>query len=59
MRYVRYAGDFLIDVIGSKDEAEQIMKEVVNFAEAELHLYISKKTASLIRRKDLLFSIMK
>ncbi|WP_250694043.1 hypothetical protein [Escherichia coli] len=49
----------MIDVIGSKDEAEQIIKEVVNFAEAELHLDISKKTASLIRRKDLLFSIMK
>lgn len=31
MRYVRYADDFLIGVIGSKSEAKKIMEEVVDF----------------------------
>ncbi|WP_314727639.1 group II intron reverse transcriptase [Serratia fonticola] len=51
MRYVRYADDFLIGVIGSKNEAETIMKEVVDFVETELHLEISKEKSNIIDPK--------
>ncbi|WP_242145247.1 MULTISPECIES: reverse transcriptase/maturase family protein [unclassified Bacillus cereus group] len=41
MKYVRYADDFIIGVIGSKKEAEQIKKDLTNFLAIELKLKLS------------------
>lgn len=51
MRYVRYADDFLIGVIGSKSETKKIMKAIVDFVETELHLEISKEKSGIIDPK--------
>ena len=41
--YVRYADDFLIGVIGSKADAEQIKKDVGSFIHENLHLEMSEE----------------
>lgn len=41
--YVRYADDFLIGVIGSKADAEQIKKDVESFIHENLHLEMSEE----------------
>lgn len=41
MKYVRYADDFLIGVIGSKEEAEQIKQDLTTFLASELKLELS------------------
>lgn len=41
MKYVRYADDFIIGVIGSKNEAEQIKKDLTDFLKIELKLELS------------------
>ena len=41
--YVRYADDFLIGVIGSKADAEQIKKDVGSFIRENLHLEMSEE----------------
>lgn len=41
LQYVRYADDFLIGVIGSKEDAATIKKEVKAFAANTLHLELS------------------
>jgi hypothetical protein len=41
IKYVRYADDFLIGVIGSKQECEQIKKDVKNFFQDKLKLELS------------------
>ncbi len=51
MRYVRYADDFLIGIIGSKIEAKSIMKEVMNFVETKLRLEISKEKSGIVDPK--------
>nr|WP_246550654.1 reverse transcriptase domain-containing protein [Photorhabdus caribbeanensis] len=52
MRYVRYADDFLIGIIGSKNEAVQVMKEVTEFVESELKLEVSKEKSSIVDPKQ-------
>ncbi|GJA21165.1 MULTISPECIES: reverse transcriptase domain-containing protein [Aeromonas] len=51
LRYVRYADDFLIGVIGTKAEAKAIMAEVTHFVETELKLEISKEKSSIVDPK--------
>lgn len=41
MRYVRYADDFIIGIIGTKAQANEIMAEVTAFIETELKLEVS------------------
>jgi len=41
LRYVRYADDFIMGVIGSKQDAKDILNEVGNFLQERLHLSIS------------------
>lgn len=41
IQYVRYADDFIIGVIGSKDDAEQIKKDVKEFLMSKLKLEMS------------------
>lgn len=41
MKYVRYADDFIIGVIGSKNEAEQIKKDLTNYLADKLKLELS------------------
>lgn len=41
--YVRYADDFLIGVIGSKEDAKAVKAELAVFLKAELHLNLSQE----------------
>lgn len=41
LKYVRYADDFLIGVIGSRKECEQIKREIKNFLSDKLRLELS------------------
>ena len=43
MRYIRYADDFVIGIIGTKQDAVIILKEVTDFLRKELHLEISEE----------------
>ena len=52
MRYVRYADDFLIGIIGSKQEALKVMSDVTEFVESELDLEVSKEKSSVVDPKQ-------
>ncbi|RRN98407.1 reverse transcriptase domain-containing protein [Pectobacterium aquaticum] len=52
MRYVRYADDFLIGIIGSKQEAMQVMDDITEFVESELKLEVSKEKSSVVDPKQ-------
>ena len=41
LKYVRYADDFLIGVIGSKEDCQRIKEDIKNFLESELKLEFS------------------
>lgn len=43
MQYVRYADDFLIGVIGSKNDCEMIKKDIAEFLSAKLGLELSQE----------------
>lgn len=43
LKYVRYADDFLIGIIGSKEEATQIKEDIKNFLDAKLSLELSQE----------------
>ena len=45
--YVRYADDFLIGVIGSKEDARQVKSDVGAFIKEHLHLEMSPEKRSL------------
>lgn len=51
MKYVRYADDFIIGVIGSKSEAEQIKRELTNFLASELNLELSAEKTLITHSK--------
>lgn len=42
MKYIRYADDFLIGIIGSKEEAMKIKEDIANFLQDNLALELSK-----------------
>ena len=44
--YVRYADDFLIGVIGSKEDARQVKSDVGTFIKGHLHLEMSPEKRS-------------
>lgn len=50
IQYVRYADDFLIGVVGSREYATQVRKDVNNFLKGNLHLEVKKD--NLVHRKD-------
>lgn len=41
LKYVRYADDFLIGVIGSKEDCQRIKEDIKNFLEPELKFEFS------------------
>lgn len=47
LHYVRYADDFLIGVIGTKEETTQIMADVTDFVEKSLKLTVSREKSRL------------
>ena len=56
MKYVRYADNFIIGVIGSKNEAEQIKQDLTDFLAMELKLELSaEKTLITHREKNARF----
>ena len=50
--YVRYADDFLIGVIGSKEDAEQVKQEVGCFIREKLHLEMSEEKTLITHGHD-------
>ncbi len=43
MKYVRYADDFVIGVIGSKEDSKRIKEDIKNFLESKLKLELSEE----------------
>lgn len=43
VQYVRYADDFLIGIIGSKEDAQQVKEDIANFLRKELKLTLSNE----------------
>ncbi|GAA3327086.1 hypothetical protein GCM10020331_065650 [Ectobacillus funiculus] len=41
LTYVRYADDFLIGIIGSKEDAQSVRDEIATFLKADLNLELS------------------
>jgi group II intron reverse transcriptase/maturase len=52
VKYVRYADDFIVLIIGSKGLAEQIREEIRAFLEKELHLTLSPEKTVITNLKD-------
>jgi group II intron reverse transcriptase/maturase len=52
LRYVRYADDFLIGVIGSKDDAREIMAVVKTFLTDTLKLEASEEKSRIAKASD-------
>jgi group II intron reverse transcriptase/maturase len=50
--YQRYADDFIIGIIGSKQDAKQIKNEVSNFLAEQLHLELSQDKTLITHGKD-------
>ena len=50
IQYVRYADDFLIGIVGSREYASQVRKDINNFIKGNLHLKIRKD--NLVHRND-------
>jgi hypothetical protein len=50
--YTRYADDYLIGIIGSKEEAEGVFKEIQNFLNATLKLDISEEKSGIHHAKE-------
>ncbi|WP_108306693.1 reverse transcriptase/maturase family protein [Metalysinibacillus jejuensis] len=52
LRYVRYADDFLIGIIGSKEDAERIKRKVGEFLKNELDLELSEEKTLVTHVSD-------
>lgn len=50
--YCRYADDLLLGLIGPKHEAEQIMRQIINFLKEELHSEISVEKTGIVHAKE-------
>ena len=48
IQYVRYADDFLIGVIGNKEDAKKIKADLTNFLREVLKLELSQEKHSLL-----------
>jgi RNA-directed DNA polymerase len=52
MRYCRYADDFLIGIIGSRDDAQAVMNAVRSFVQDTMKLNISEEKSSIRPAKE-------
>ncbi len=52
LHYVRYADDFLIGIVGTKEDAERTMEEVKAFVEGPLKLTVSVEKSRLAALED-------
>lgn len=52
IQYVRYADDFLVGVIGSKEDAEKIKSDIGKFFAEKLKLELSKEKTLITSSKD-------
>jgi group II intron reverse transcriptase/maturase len=52
LKYIRYADDFAISVVGSKADAEAIMGKVKEFLKNDLHLDVSEEKSGIHHIKD-------
>jgi RNA-directed DNA polymerase len=50
--YVRYADDFLIGIIGTRDEAKSVMQRVTGFISDKLHLEIAAEKSGVVHASD-------
>lgn len=50
--YVRYADDFLVGVIGSKEDAKQVKADVGQFIQQQLHLELSQEKTLITHGSD-------
>jgi RNA-directed DNA polymerase len=50
--YVRYADDFLIGIIGTRDEAKSVMQQVTGFIGDTLHLEIAAEKSGVVHASD-------
>ena len=51
IKYVRYADDFLIGVIGSKGDAEKVKSDISKFIQQELNLEMSEEKTLITHSK--------
>ena len=52
VKYVRYADDFIVCVIGSKVTAEEIKEKIAHFMSAELHLELNQEKSKITNLSD-------
>lgn len=52
LKYIRYADDFLIGVIGSKEECQFIKKDISNFLKEKLNLELSDEKTLITHASD-------
>lgn len=52
LRYVRYADDFLIGVIGTKNECEKIKADITRFMQEKLRLEMSQEKTLITNAQD-------
>lgn len=52
VRYIRYADDFLIGVMGDKEISREILNRVLLFCESELSMSIHEDKTGIRHRKD-------
>ncbi len=52
LTYIRYADDFLIGIIGTKEEAKSVMEQVAEFLGDKLHLEIAGDKSGVVHASD-------
>ena len=52
LRYCRYADDFLIGIIGSKQDAHEVMVQVRDFLTTHLKLRMSEEKSKIVKATD-------
>lgn len=52
VKYIRYADDFLVMIIGSKDLAEQVREQIRRFLQQELQLELNREKIALTHLND-------
>lgn len=52
LRYVRYADDFLISVIGTKQEAREVLADVTTFLKDRLRLDVAPEKSGITKAND-------
>ena len=52
LTYIRYADDFLIGIIGTREEAKSVMKRVAEFLGGRLHLEIATDKSGVVHASE-------